>query len=178
MKDTDEYKAWTATSRLDNNEYQLQKIYRSTRQGGDIALFHKREYQTTRIENSPLFNTILYCAWTTTVRNKKITLLGVYQQTIGSTPGNTHGKFLDEVSQLVQYFITNYKNLVLLGDFNIHVQDLANSDSLVYNETMEAMGLIQHIIEPTHQLGNTLDLINTESLEAVKVIHAFLGDYI
>ena len=85
---------------------------------------------------------------------------------------------LDEVSQLVQYFITNHKNLVLLGDFNIHVQDLSNPDSLVYNDTMEAMGLIQHIIEPTHQLGNTLDLVYTESLEAVKVLHAFLGDYI
>ena len=40
------------------------------------------------------------------------------------------------------------------------------------------MGLIQQIIEPTHQLGNTLDLIYTESLEVIKVLHAFLGDYI
>ena len=40
------------------------------------------------------------------------------------------------------------------------------------------MGLIQHIIEPTHQLGNTLELIYTESLEAFKVLHVFLGDYI
>ena len=78
---------------------------------------------------------------------------------IGSTPGNTHIAFLDEVSQLVQYFITNHKNLILLGDFSIYVQDLANLDSLVYSETMEAMGLIQHIIEATHQLGNTVDLI-------------------
>ena len=43
---------------------------------------------------------------------------------------------------------------------------------------MEAMGPIQHIIEQTHQLGNTLDLIYTESLEAIKVLHAFLRDYI
>ena len=87
-------------------------------------------------------------------------------------------KFLDEVSQLVQYFITNHKNLVLLGDFNIHVQDLANADSLVYNDTMEALGLIQHIIELTHQLGKTLDLIYMESLEVIEVLHAFLGEYI
>ena len=53
----------------------------------------------------------------------------------------------------------------------------ASLDSLVYNDTMEVMGLIQHIIEPTHQLGNTLDLIYTEHLEAVKVLHAFLGNY-
>ena len=42
---------------------------------------------------------------------------------------------------------------------------------------MEAMGLIQDIIEPIHQLGKTLDLIYTESLESIKVLHAFLGDY-
>ena len=40
------------------------------------------------------------------------------------------------------------------------------------------MRLTQHIIEPTHQLGNTLNLIYSESLEVVKVLHAFLGDYI
>ena len=39
------------------------------------------------------------------------------------------------------------------------------------------MEIIQHIIQPTHQLGNTLDLIYTESLEAFKVLHTFLGDY-
>ena len=43
---------------------------------------------------------------------------------------------------------------------------------------METMGLNQHIIEPIHQLGKTLDLIYTESLEAFNVLHAFLGDYI
>ena len=149
-----------------------------TRQGGGVALLHKKEYQTTTIENSQLFNTIEYGAWLTTVRNRKITLLGVYHLPIGSTPGNTHVKFLDEVSQLVQYFITNHKNLVLLGDVKIHVQDPANPDSIVHNDTMEAMEIIQHIIEPTHQLENTLDFIYTESLEAIKVLHAFLGYYI
>ena len=40
------------------------------------------------------------------------------------------------------------------------------------------MQLIQHIIEPTHQLGNTLHSFYTGRLEAIKVLHAFLGDYI
>ena len=63
LKDTDEDRAWIATSNIDNNEYQLQTINRSTRQGGGVALLHKREYQTTRIENSPPFNRIEYGAW-------------------------------------------------------------------------------------------------------------------
>ena len=40
------------------------------------------------------------------------------------------------------------------------------------------MGLIQHIIEATHHLGITLDLIYTESLEEIKVLPAFLEHYI
>ena len=47
----------------------------------------------------------------------------------------------------------------------------------MYNDTKEAVGLIQHIIEPMQKLGNTLDVIYTESLEVIKVLHAFLGDY-
>ena len=43
LKDTDEDRAWIATSELDNNEDQLQTINRSTRQGGGVALFHKME---------------------------------------------------------------------------------------------------------------------------------------
>ena len=43
---------------------------------------------------------------------------------------------------------------------------------------MEALGLVQHINQPTHQLGNTLDLIYTESLEPIPVSHAFTSNYI
>ena len=43
---------------------------------------------------------------------------------------------------------------------------------------MEALGLVQHIDKPTHQLGNTLDHIYTESLDQLGVQHAFIGSYI
>ena len=43
---------------------------------------------------------------------------------------------------------------------------------------MEALRLRQHIIEPTHRQGNTLDLIYTESINTVEVLHAFIGNFI
>ena len=74
--------------------------------------------------------------------------------------------------------MTNYTNLVLLGDFNIHTQDMENPDSTTYNDTMEALGLLQHIDKPTHKFGNTLDLIYMESLDRIRVIHSFIGNFI
>ena len=82
------------------------------------------------------------------------------------------------MSELLQYSITNHKNLIILCDFNIAVQDLGNLDSQTYIDTMEALGLTQHIHHPTHQLGNTLDHIYTESIDTLGVRHSFLGDYI
>ena len=78
----------------------------------------------------------------------------------------------------LQYSITNYKNLVVLGDFNIAIQDLGNPDSQTYKDTMEALGLTQHIGYATHQLGNTLDHIYTESIDTLEVRHSFLGDFL
>ena len=43
---------------------------------------------------------------------------------------------------------------------------------------MEALGLVQHIDQQTHQLGSTLDIIYTENLEPLKVYHAFTSTYI
>ena len=43
---------------------------------------------------------------------------------------------------------------------------------------MEALGLQQHIDEPMHKLGNTLNLIYMESLNRVNVLHSFIGNFI
>ena len=82
------------------------------------------------------------------------------------------------MSELLQYSITNHKNLVILGDFNIAIQDLGNPDSQTYKDTMEALGLTQHISYATHQLGNTLDHIYTESIDTLEVRHSFIGEFL
>ena len=178
LKSTDKDKAWVNTSDLNNNNLRLDTVNRMKRQGVGIALLHKKEYNVTKLETDLQLDTIEHGVWSTTIRNKKLTLVGIYHPPIGSSKDNTHTKFLNKVSKLTQLLITNYTNLVLLGDFNIHTQDTESADSIAYNDMMEVLGLTQHIEEPTHRLGNTLDLIYTESLDRVRVIHSFIGNFI
>ena len=131
-----------------------------------------------KLETNLQLDTLEHGVWSTMIRNKKLTLAGIYHPPIGSSKGNTHTKFLDEVSKLTQLLITNYTNVILLGNFNIHTQDTENPDSIIYNDTMEALGLKQHIDKPTHRLENTLDLIYMESLDRVRVIHSSIGNFI
>ena len=155
---------WVATSSLDSGDYKIQTINKQGRQGGGVALLHKDRYQVTRDCNAPQRDLLEYGIWTTRVRNKTLAIAGIYHPPLGSTR-NTPARFLDQVSELVQYLFTNHKNLVLLGDFNTHINKLDNQDTQAYLDTMEALGLVQHIDQQTHQLGNTLDLVYTESLE-------------
>ena len=119
LKNTEEDKAWINTSDLNNNNLRMDTVSRTMRQGGGIALLHRKEYNT-RLETNLQLDTTEHGVWSITIRNKKCTLAGFYHPPIGSSKGNTHTKFLKQVSKLIQLLITYYTNLVLLGDFNIH----------------------------------------------------------
>ena len=59
----------------------------------------------------------------------------------------------------------------------MYVQDLGNPGASIYNDTMEALELTQHVLEPTHKLGNTLDVIYTESIETKYCTHLWEDMY-
>ena len=94
-------------------------------------------------------------------------ILRICHPPLGSPPGNTNAIFIEDVNQLVHYFITNHNNLVILWDLNMHVQGLENLEASIYNNTIEALGLSQHILGPTHKLGNTLDVISDHKIVGI-----------
>ena len=134
---------------MDTRDYRIQTINRQGKQGGGVALLHKDRYQVTRDYNAPQLDLLEYGIWPIRVRNKILTIVGFYHPPLGSTR-NTPARFPDQVSELGQYLFSNHKNLVLLGDFNIHVNKLDNQDTQAYLDTMEALGLVQHIDQQTH----------------------------
>ena len=71
----------------------------------------------------------------------------------------TNGMFINDITELLTNKLPQYQNSILLGDFNVHIEDQTNTDADVFNETMTALGLEQHISGPTHVRLNTLDLI-------------------
>ena len=58
-------------------------------------------------------------------------------------------------------------NLIILGDFNL------NPNSLTFKNILNDLNLKQHIIDPTHSKGNTLDLIITRNSQ--NKIHTNVG---
>ena len=61
-------------------------------------------------------------------------------------------------------------DLILLGDFNIHVNNTLSQDTININDFLDSLLLTNKVTFPTHHLLNTLDLIIVEE-ESIKVQH-------
>ena len=55
--------------------------------------------------------------------------------------------------------------LLLLGDFNFHIEDPTKNDAQQFMDLIDSLGLKQHVQGPTHERGHTLDLVITRSSE-------------
>ena len=65
--------------------------------------------------------------------------------------------------------IAREKNILLLGDFSIHVNDDNDEDSNIFRETVDGLGLQQHVNFSTHRQGNYLDLIIMKTFSNLKI---------
>ena len=70
-------------------------------------------------------------------------------------------QFTDEFLYELQEDIKDSANLMVLGDFNIHINDTNDTDAQKFKDSTEAMGLDQHVDTYTHKQGNILDHIYT-----------------
>ena len=91
--------------------------------------------------------------------------------------GITMAMFLDEVTDLQNLYL-NTTNITLLGDFNMHTEDTSDPYSIIFNNTMEALGLTQHVKSPTHKQGDILDLMFSEANGQLSMSNCQVGNYI
>ena len=73
--------------------------------------------------------------------------------------------------------IPRWSDNILLGDFNLHVRK-DDIDSTIFLDTIEAMGLYQHVTFTTHKHGNTLDLVISELESTSKVMTTSPGPFL
>ena len=109
-------------------------------------------------------------------KNKTLNILGIYHPP--PMLHLTYVLFLDKLTELLTTRLPNMENPIILGDFNIHIEDTNNYNSKTFVDTMKALVLKQHITEPTHHKGNILDLIFTETASQIKVSQLNMLDFI
>ena len=89
--------------------------------------------------------------------------------------------FIYDITDFLADKIGKYNNIVMLGDLNMHVDDLTNADAHIFNDTMQAFGLKQHVTSPTHKYSHILDLVYSEMNSELNLhnckVHEFMSDH-
>ena len=81
----------------------------------------------------------------------------------------TDAVFLDKIIKWPTDVLTNHKNIIFAGDFNLHVNDENNTNASIFIHTIEAMGLKRHVMYPTHKSVNTLDMVFIELMTQIHI---------
>ena len=69
---------------------------------------------------------------------------------------------LDDFTDYLMDWMASYRNTLICGNFYIHIDDPNDTETQIFNDMMEALGMQQHVSFETHHVGNTLDLLFTE----------------
>ena len=125
--------------------------------GGDLALIHKDTLECKLIDKGQLY-TFEYAHWDVLGHKKTLSLLAVYHP----PPSLNHRQFVTEFVNFLADKLVNFMgDLIIAGDFNIHVNDVDSADARQFLDAMEALGFDQLVDFCTHESGNILDLMFT-----------------
>ena len=87
--------------------------------------------------------------------------------------------FLKKLLNYLKYLLT--KRLLLLGDFNFHINKNNDPNVIKFGKLLEEFSLQLHVTSPTCKSFNTLDLVMTRSSDDILLakpkVKAFISDH-
>lgn len=149
--------------------------------GGGVALIYRDSFKVKRI-CTPTFTSFEHMSQSLSYRSKTYLIIVVYRSPTIKSHGPTFNTFLKEFAQLLENIVIDNQHLIIMGDFNIHVDDDKCQNATRFKDLIDTVGLVQSVMCPTHKHGHTLDLILTRpefcpaSIE-VSDIHSDIFDH-
>ena len=152
--------SWINSQNYNMCGYKIDCVSRGSR-GGGVALVTQQDISVHKLDcQTDLFYE--YGLWRLEAYGKTITVMGVYRPPQGSANALPNSIFVDRFLDKLEDIIAAHRNLIILGDFNIHLDDLNDQDAVFFSEAMSSLGFNQNIKVATHTSGHTIDLIFTE----------------
>uniref|UniRef100_A0AAQ6IH18 Reverse transcriptase domain-containing protein n=1 Tax=Anabas testudineus TaxID=64144 RepID=A0AAQ6IH18_ANATE len=85
-------------------------------------------------------------------------------------PPVPYSEFLTEFSEFLSDLVLSADKVIIVGDFNIHVDVDDNCLNTAFNSLLDSIGFTQNVNKPTHCFNHTLDLILTYGVEVDQLI--------
>ena len=104
--------------------------------------------------------------------NKQVTVFPIYRPEPNKTSMSVS---FNDSSDLLESASIIGNEIVILGDFNIHLDVNEDPNSRKFTELITTFNLVQHVCEFTHESGHLLDLVITRPTDFVSNLE--VGEY-
>ena len=142
---------------------------------GGLAIVYKSLISVTETECDVVQGTVLE-ALKIKVKQQNERSLNLY--VIYQYPNTSMLEFVGILSDtLEQNILADRGDLILIGDFNVHMDNPMDSDTILINDFLDSFNLINKIDFETHQNHQTLDLIIT-SYDYDSITNVSQGHYL
>ena len=147
--------AMTETWRRDNENYNFSiaevcptgycfyHVPRKYSRGGGVGLLIKKHMkvskQTQRIFSSFEYLDIVTCS------TGSIRIVTIYRPPLSKANQLNNALFFEEFCILIEQLVVSPGNLLIVGDFSYHVDNMSNLDTVKFNKILESFNLVQHV---------------------------------
>ena len=144
---------------------------RLKRKGEGVAVIYSNIFKTTKKSS------FKYNSFEVLVLNVKIysvndkSRLRFMLATVYRPPGH-HTDFIKEFADFLSELILTADKVLIVGDFNIHIDNEKDALGLAFKDIVNSIGVRQHVSGPTHRRNHTLDLILSHGIDvdAVEIL--------
>ena len=157
LKDSDN---WEIGELEDSGKFKYLSVPRVGRTGGGVACLAKANLDLRKVE-IPEFKTFECMETGLCIKNRKITLVTIYRPESSWKKKYKMSEFFDEFTDFLADHHRRNSEVVIMGDFNFHVNKNDDTHAKKLLDILKMFDMKQHITEPTHKNGNTLDLLIT-----------------
>ena len=119
-----------------------------------------------------------YGIWKASMKSVTLTVIVIYRPPYSQVHPVTVNTFLTDFAEFLTNVTSQHSNILIAGDFNIHLNDNLSCETAAYTELMQAFGFDQHVEKFTHKAGNILDHIFTEEASEIRVTRCENKDFI
>ena len=152
---------------------------RTGRRGGGTALVYRNSLTVKKIGagEKTLFE---FSEWTVQSASHNLRIIVIYRPPYSDEHRVTTSTFFAEFADYVETILLSKEGLLILGDFNIHIDVAGDSDANKLSDFFESVGPQQHVEQYTHVQGHTLNLIISRRSDIIKNsprVDRFLSDH-
>ena len=129
---------WLSCCDIVCNGYKISNVNRQGRHRGGLALIYKQSI-TIKTTSKGVNRSFEHAIWNCSISNTMVTLVGIYHPPYNETNRCTDAMILDDLAEFLEGVLTLYSNIIIAGDFNLHIDDIANPGAQVFLDILTAL---------------------------------------